>query len=230
MEEGYYMAGQALNIAQKYQTTVIILTDKQFSEGKVTVTELKPAPIDRGKLIENPSEGFKRYELTDDGVSPYVRVGTEHGDFIATSYEHDEYGATTEEMDMKVAMTEKRAKKLENFYEKEGIMGYRVVNPMAKKMIVTLSFTAYTAEAWLLENPDWGMIVITCLLPLDTRVRSIFESLEKVVFFESNYTGQLEEYMTKELGLKYIPTLMIDHRRRYDLLPFYMEDFETLKN
>lgn len=47
MEEGYYMAGQALNIAQKYQTTVIILTDKQFSEGKVTVTELKPAPIDQ---------------------------------------------------------------------------------------------------------------------------------------------------------------------------------------
>ncbi|MBP9779621.1 2-oxoacid:acceptor oxidoreductase family protein [Candidatus Gracilibacteria bacterium] len=230
MEEGYYMAGQALNIAQKYQTTVIILTDKQFSEGKVTVTELKPAPIDQGKLTENPSEGFKRYELTDDGVSPYVRVGTEHGDFIATSYEHDEYGATTEEMDMKVAMTEKRAKKLENFYEKEGIMGYRVVNPTAKKMIVTLSFTAYTADAWLFENPDWGMIVITCLLPLDTRVRTIFESLEKAVFFESNYTGQLEEYMTKELGLKYIPTLTIDHRRRYDLLPFYMEDFESLKN
>jgi 2-oxoglutarate ferredoxin oxidoreductase subunit alpha len=229
MEEGYYMAGQALNIAQKYQTTVIILTDKQFSEGKVTVSELVPAPVNRGKLIENPSEGFKRYELTDDGVSPYVRVGTEHGDFIATSYEHDEYGATSEEMDMKVAMTEKRAKKLENFYEKEWIMGYRVVNPTAKKMIVTLSFTAYTTEAWLLENPEWGMIVITCLLPLDARVRTIFESLEKAVFFESNYTGQLEEYMTKELGLKYIPTLTIDHRRRYDLLPFYMEDFDSLK-
>lgn len=108
-------------------------------------------------------------------------------------------------------------------------MGYRVVNPTAKKMIVTLSFTAYTAEAWLLENPEWGMIVITCLLPLDTRVRSIFESIEKAVFFESNYTGQLEEYMTKELGLKYIPALTIDHRRRYDLLPFYMEDFDSLK-
>lgn len=54
MEEGYYMAGQALNIAQKYQTTVLILTDKQFSEGKVTVSELIPAPVNRGKLIENP--------------------------------------------------------------------------------------------------------------------------------------------------------------------------------
>lgn len=230
MEEAYYMAGQALNIAQKYQTTVIILTDKQFSEGKVTVTELKPAPIERGKLLDTPPADYKRYELTPDGVSPYVKVGTPNGDFIATSYEHDEYGTTTEEMGMKIAMTEKRARKLQNFYEKEGIMGYRLVNPTAKKMIVTFSFTAYTAEAWLLENPDWGMIVITCLAPLDTRIRTIFETIDQAVFFECNYTGQLENYFTKELGLKYIPTLKIDHKRRYDLLPFYMEDFETLKN
>ncbi len=54
MEEGYYMAGQALNIAQQYQTTVLILTDKQYSEGKVTVSELVPAPVNRGKLLENP--------------------------------------------------------------------------------------------------------------------------------------------------------------------------------
>lgn len=167
------MAGQALNIAQKYQTTVLILTDKQFSEGKVTVSELIPAPVNRGKLLENPGEGYKRYELTDDGVSPYVRVGTPNGDFIATSYEHDEYGATTEDMELKVKMTEKRARKLENFYEKEGIMGYRIVNPTAKKMIVTLSFTAYTAEAFVLENSEWGLIVITCLKPLDARLRDV---------------------------------------------------------
>jgi 2-oxoglutarate ferredoxin oxidoreductase subunit alpha len=155
MEEGYAMAGQALNIAQKYQTTVIILTDKQYSEGKVSISKLTPTPVHRGKLLENPSADYKRYELTEDGISPYVRVGTENGDFIATSYEHDEYGATTEEMDMKVKMTEKRAKKLENFYAKEGIMGYRVVNPTAKKMILTFSLTAYTAEAWCDNHSDW---------------------------------------------------------------------------
>ncbi|NRH20906.1 hypothetical protein HOO68_02590 [Candidatus Gracilibacteria bacterium] len=228
MEEGYYVAGQALNIAQKYQTTVLILTDKQFSEGKVTVSELIPAPVNRGKLIENPGEGYKRYEFTDDGVSPYVRVGTPNGDFIATSYEHDEYGATTEDMELKVKMTEKRARKLENFYEKERIMGYRVVNPTAKKMIVTLSFTAYTAEAWCDENPEWGLIVITCLKPLDARLRDVIVGLEKVVFVESNFKGQLEDYITKEFGLKYVSGLQVDHLRKYDLLPFFMEDFNTL--
>jgi len=229
MEEGYAMAGQALNIAQKYQTTVIILTDKQYSEGKVSVWELHATPVNRGKLLESPSTEYKRYELTEDGVSPYVRVGTENGDFIATSYEHDEYGATTEEMDMKVKMTEKRARKLENFYEKEGIKGYRVVNPDAKKMILTFSFTAYTAEAWVWENSEWGVIVITCLKPLDTRMRDMIIWLEKLVFVESNYSGQLEDYITKEFGLRFIPTLKIEHIRKYDLMPFFYEDFDSLK-
>lgn len=229
MEEGYAMAGQALNIAQKYQTTVIILTDKQYSEGKVSIGELTPTPANRGKLLETPAADYKRYELTDDGVSPYVRVGTELGDFIATSYEHDEYGATTEEIDMKIKMTEKRARKLENFYEKEGIMGYRMVNPAAKKMILTFSLTAYTAEAWVRENPEWGVIVITCLKPLDARLRDVIVGLEKVVFVESNYSGQLEDYVTKEFGLRFVPGLEIDHIRKYDLMPFFYEDFDTLK-
>lgn len=229
MEEAYAMGGQALNIAQKYQTTVIILTDKQFSEGKVTITELKPAPVDRGKLIDNPEDGFKRYELTDDGVSPYVRVGTPNGDFIATSYEHDEYGATSEEMDMKVAMTEKRARKLQDFYTKEGIMGYRVVHPEAKKMILTFSLTSYTAEAWIRENPLWGVIIITCLKPLDARLREVIVGLDRVVFVESNYSGQLEDYVTKEFGLRFVDGLEISHIRKYDLMPFFYEDFNQIE-
>jgi 2-oxoglutarate ferredoxin oxidoreductase subunit alpha len=226
MEEAFTMAGQALNIAQKYQTTVIVLTDKQFSEGKVTISELKPAPIERGKLLKNPAPDYKRYAFTEDGVSPYVRVGTEHGDFIATSYEHDEYGATTEDPTLKVAMTEKRARKLQDFYKKEGIKGYRVVNPSAKKMIVTFSFTAYTAEAFVAENPEWGVIVITCLKPLDYTLRDVIIATEKIVFVESNYSGQLEDYVTKEFGLKFVPGLQIEHLRKYDLFPFYMEDFD----
>ncbi len=228
MEEGYFMAGQALNFAQKYQTTVILLTDKQFSEGKVTIKNIKPAPVERGKLLESPGADYKRYELTDDGISPYVRVWTEGGDFIATSYEHDEYGATTEDRAMKVAMTEKRARKLQNFFENEWIFGYEVVNPQAKKMIVTTSFIAYTARAFVEQNPEWGIIIIKMLAPVDMRLHEVCEGCDRVVFFEHNYSGQLEGYLTKELGLAYIKHLKIENRRKYDLLPFYMEDFLTL--
>ncbi len=40
LENAYEMSGYALNLAQKYQVVVIILSDKQFAEGKATITEL----------------------------------------------------------------------------------------------------------------------------------------------------------------------------------------------
>lgn len=229
MEDWYYASGLALNLAQKYQTVVIVLIDKQFAEGKSSFTELKTPWIERGKLIDNPTSDYKRYELTEDGISPYVKVGTKDWDFMAPSYEHDEYGATTEESEMKVLMTEKRAKKLENLFAKEWIKWYEVYNKDAKKMLVTTSFITYTALDFIKDNPDYGLIVIKFLKPLDERLREELTWKEEVIFVEHNYSWQLETYLTDKLWLKYINWLKISHLRKYDLMPFYIEDFEQIK-
>lgn len=229
LENGYYTWAQALNFAQKYQTVVIVLIDKQFADGKATLeSELVIPEVERGKLENNPATDYKRYELTEDGISPYTMPGTKDGDFIATSYEHDEYGATTEEVEMKVAMTKKRWKKLEDFYKKEGISGYEVFNADAKKMLITTSYTIYTAKEFIKNNPDFGLIVIHILKPLDERLLAELRGKDEAIFVESNYSGQLENYITKELGLKYVEWLEIKNLRKYDLMPFYYEDFETL--
>ncbi len=199
LEEGYFMAGQSLNLSQKYQTTVILLTDKQFSEGKATIGELRAAEIDRGKLLENPTADYARYQLTDDGVSPYVSVGTENGDFIATSYEHDEYGETSENPEMKMQITEKRAKKIQYLFEKERIEGFEIINPTAKKKIITLSFTRYTAEYFVKNNPDWGLIVVKFLSPIDQKLLSEIKKCDEVVFVENNFSGQLETLLTEKM-------------------------------
>ncbi len=229
LEEAYYMSGQALNLADKYQNPVILLMDKQSSEFHGTILDETPCEVNRGKMIDTPAEDYKRYELTDDGISPRVKVGTKNGDFIATSYEHDEYGATTEESSMRMAMTEKKFKKLENFFEKEWISGYEVINPTAKKMLLTTSFTSYNAKEFIKNNPEFGLILVKFLKPLDHRLIDDLKWVEELIFLESNYSGQLENYMTKELGLKHISGLKISHKRKYDLYPFYMEDLEELK-
>ena len=229
LEEAYYMSGQALNLADIYQNPVILLMDKQSSEFHGTILDETACEVNRGKMSENPSTDYKRYKLTQDGISPRVKVGTKNGDFIATSYEHDEYGATTEKSSMRMAMTEKRFKKLENFFEKEWISGYELINPEAKTMLITMSFTSYNAKEFVKNNPEFGLILIKFLKPLDERLIDDLKWVEELIFLESNYSGQLESYITKELGLKHIPGLKISHKRKYDLYPFYMEDFEDLK-
>jgi 2-oxoglutarate/2-oxoacid ferredoxin oxidoreductase subunit alpha len=219
LEDAYYASGQALNLAEKYQSIVLVLIDKQFSDGKVTLGELKTPWVIPWKWLEHPPADYKRYELTDDGISPMVQVGTKDGDFIATSYEHDQFGATTEDPLMKIQMTEKRFKKLENFFEKEEIRGYEIfhsLNPsdsslneganknFPKKIIITTSFITYTAREFVKNNPEYGLIVIKFLKPLDTRLRDELIWKEEVIFVEHNYTGQLENYIVKEFGLAYL--------------------------
>ncbi|MDD3793487.1 MAG: 2-oxoacid:acceptor oxidoreductase family protein [Candidatus Gracilibacteria bacterium] len=228
LEEAYNFGGLALNIADKYQSIVLVLMDKQSSEMVGTIGELSVPEIDRGVILENPPLDYKRYELNETGISPRVKVGTINGDFIATSYEHDEYGATSEDPLVKKAFTEKRWKKLENFFEKEGYSGYEVINPNAKKMLIVTSFTSYTAREFVKNNSEFGLIIIKFLKPLDARLRKEIEGKEEIIFIESNYSGQLENYISKEFGLKYIPNLKISNLRKYDLFPFYIEDFNSL--
>ena len=60
-------------------------------------------------------------------------------------------------------------------------------------------------------------------------MREVIVGLEKLVFVESNYSGQLEDYVTKEFGLRFVPGLEIAHIRKYDLFPFFWEDFSVLQ-
>ena len=228
LEESYYFGWLSLNLADKYQNPVIMLTDKQAAEMHWTHWIFEACPVDRWVILENPPEDYKRYELTDSGISPRVNVGTKAWDFIATSYEHDEFWATTEDTILKQKFTEKRFKKLEDFYKKEWISWYEIVNPTAKKMLVIAGFTRYTAEHFVKNNPEFGLIIIKFLKPLDERLRAEIEKLDEVIFIEANYSGQIENYITKELGLKYIENLKISNLRKYDLFPFYIEDFNWL--
>jgi 2-oxoglutarate ferredoxin oxidoreductase subunit alpha len=47
-------------------------------------------------------------------------------------------------------------------------------------------------------------MVIKILKPINEKIREELKDKKEVIFVESNYSGQLENYLTKELGLNYI--------------------------
>jgi pyruvate/2-oxoacid:ferredoxin oxidoreductase alpha subunit len=71
-------------------------------------------------------------------------------------------------------------------------------------MLITISFTSYTAKHFIEQNPEYGLILIKFLKPLDERLLEEIKDKEEVIFVEKNYSGQLENHIVKELGLKYI--------------------------
>lgn len=228
LEEVYFFAWLSLNLADKYQTIVILLIDKQLSELNWTFEKLQKVIVNRWIILDNIGDNYKRYELTSDWISPRVNVWTLGGDFIATSYEHDEYWATSEDSQNKKLMTEKRSKKLQDFFEKEEINWFEIINENAKKIIITFSATSYTAKEFVRKNKEYSLVIIKFLKPIDKKLWVYLDKAEEIIFVENNYSGQLENYICWIFWLKFRKNLKISSLRKYDLFPFYIEDFEEL--
>jgi 2-oxoglutarate ferredoxin oxidoreductase subunit alpha len=117
VEDCFYTAIEAVNIARKYNVPVMLLSDQSIA----TRIEAFPEP-DLEKVCQNiapdltPVPDFKPYDLsTPDGVVSRIVPGTRinSGKYpIATGLEHDEMGHPTASPKLHQAMVAKRRRKL----------------------------------------------------------------------------------------------------------------------
>jgi len=118
VEDCFYLAIEAVNIARKYSVPVMFLSD----QGIATRIEAFHEP-DLEKICQDITPDFtpvptgKPYDLAaPDGLTQHVKPGTRilDGKYpIATGLEHDEYGHPTGSPKLHMQMTAKRRKKLQ---------------------------------------------------------------------------------------------------------------------
>ena len=119
VEECFFRTIEAFNLAEKYQCPAILLLDKYLSESHKTAErfDVSGIKIERGFLLGdeelNKIEEFKRYELTETGISPRSLPSQEGGIHTATGNEHDEKGYLSEDKTMRKRMMDKRFRKFE---------------------------------------------------------------------------------------------------------------------
>ncbi len=202
IEECFYDTVEAFNLADKYQCPVIVLTDLQLSLGKQTseMLDFDKVEIDRGKLLEEASETdkehlFKRYEFTEDGISPRVKPGTKHGIFHVTGVEHDEEGRPSENPVNRKKMMDKRMKKLENLQVTDPIK----VQAEAEEpdlLIIGMGSTIGTIDEARVRLHEDGLktnhITVRLMNPFPAKeLQPHIDKAKKVVIVENNATGQL---------------------------------------
>ncbi len=217
IDECFTVAVQAFNLADKYQCPVIIISDLFLAEHFESVDgfDIDSVRIDRGKMVMSVPEGtrFKRYEYSDDGVSPRAIPGTKGTEFIAGSDEHDEYGdlvsdafsGIDEYVDIRVKMHDKRMRKMDVMLKNENLFVPSIENPNAKQFLVTWGSTTMAArEAVKILNSkglDFGVISFSYLFPLDKQKTSELLKGKKLIDVECNYTAQLAQVIMMNTGI-----------------------------
>lgn len=106
---------QAFALAETYQMPVILLTDQLLADSHFSLRDLiiPQSPVPTGLADPSQITSYRRYELTEDGVSPRLAFGQSTHLVLVDSDEHTPEGHITEDLDfVRPAMVEKRLEKM----------------------------------------------------------------------------------------------------------------------
>jgi 2-oxoglutarate ferredoxin oxidoreductase subunit alpha len=216
-KDAFHKIVRAFNLAEKYQIPAIILTDQFLADSRYAIADLDLAKEEPLFHFADPDEfhEYKRYRLTEDGISPRLYPGQSEHLVGVDSDEHDEEGHITEDLAHTApAMVEKRLAKLE---------GLRTEIEPPEEMLVDRAEVVFvgfgSSRGAILEGLQLleeegvaaGMIHFTEVWPLPEYA---FPREKTYWTVESNATGQLARLLRSEYGLAVAGSL-----RRYDGLP-----------
>lgn len=117
-EECFYGSMLATNLAYRAQCPVIMALDAVCHDNfTVPHFDLDRVSLDEGKRLTESDlaqmEEYRRYEITEDGISPWAVPGTREAMNLVTGNERDEWGRVTTVPEMRVKMVDKRSRKIE---------------------------------------------------------------------------------------------------------------------
>lgn len=227
IEDCFYDMIEAFNIAEEYQVPVIVMTDLQLSLGKQSCEPLDydRIQIRRGKLTRELPELeqnvlFKRYELTEDGVSPRSIPGDKGGLHHVTGVEHDETGRPSENSLNRKRMMDKRLGKLSSLVVPEAIR-VDVPHERPQVLIIGMGSTGGTIDEGRVrleqDGITTGRILVRQIHPFPTeQLVPYLEAAETVVVLENNATAQLAAQIKLHCGF----AGKIRSQLKYDGNPF----------
>ena len=206
--QAFYGTIKAFEMADKYQLPVIILTEHYFANAYFTEDRFDISGLSRDYhlLTKEQAAGlkeYKRYLVTDSGVSPRAVPGEFPFEFGVDSHEHDEYGHISENEDNRIAQVHKRFRKMDGLAREVSppmIMG----DEKADLALVGwgAAFGAMEEAVQILNQdgvPVKG-VFFSELWPFPEKAAlDALEGTRKWVVAEANYTGQLARLMQMEI-------------------------------
>jgi len=224
-EEAFYATNRAFELAGRFQVPAIVLSDQMLSDSLWTVPAFNFARVTASDDLDEqawqgrPPYAYKRYAVTDSGVSPRLGPGFPGQLVRALGAEHDEDGLQTEDAGVRVRMHEKRMRKLARMAES---LDAPTCYPeeTAENVVVCFGSTYGAAreavDVLRAERASVAMLHLCELAPFPReRVKTELSAARRVIVVEGNSTGQLAALLRRETGIKADAQVL-----KYDGRPF----------
>jgi 2-oxoglutarate ferredoxin oxidoreductase subunit alpha len=230
VEEAYTLAHHALEMSEAYQVPCILLTDQYLAD---TVVDADPGdfptlPVNRrivrGSGVPRNADGkYRRYAITESGISPMAVPGEPGITVVSDSDEHTEDGHITEDHAVRVGMVEKRIRKGEAL-AMETLPPLLSGPPDGEVLLIGFGSTkgviAEAREVLSAGGVAAAAVHLRQVAPFPARaVSEILDRYRTALTVENNRTGQLARLIRAETGREVSGTIA-----RFDGLPFTPEE------
>ena len=225
IEQAFYLTIKAFNIAEKYQIPVLIMTDQHLADSCRNIDGFDPDKVKVRRFIISKEEGkfiknYKRYQLTDSGISPRAIPSWIEDAVYADSDEHTEEGHITEDASIRTAMVEKRFyKKMDSL--KDEIEKPTAVNTEGADLVLvgfgsTLGVLKEAIE--MLKGERIGFIHLSQVWPFpQDDITNLLRGAKKVITVENNAGAQLAGLIRRETGILVDKSILKFDGRPFDL-------------
>ena len=197
VEDCFYSAIEAVNIARQYSTPVLLVSD----QGIATRIEAFPEP-DLKKIVQDispdltPVTEHKPYDLSaPNGITRHLAPGTRIGSGkypVVTGLEHDELGHPTGSPKLHVAMVAKRRNKLKKLAQE--LPTPKIYGPSEGQVLLvswgsTQGPTQEAVKAARAAGHAISAVHIKYLNPLPNGLENLFAGFKHVLVVELNDEG-----------------------------------------
>jgi 2-oxoglutarate ferredoxin oxidoreductase subunit alpha len=192
------MTVEAFNLAEYYQTPVILLSDQEIAQRKETVDPIDTSKfqlIERRRPTETELAKYERFKLTESGISPISHPGMLGGNYLAAGIEHNEQGRPTAGGELHARMNEKRFRKFNPLKNRRDLFVLEG-DPDAPIGLVSWGSVAGVAKEALrlalAEGLHAKLLVPKLLYPVIEPVyQDFFSSVRRGLFVEQSFQAQL---------------------------------------
>ena len=197
-EDMYGVTIEAFNMAEQYQTPVIVLSDQEVGQRKETAEPIDASTteiVNRRKPSEQELEKYVRFRFTESGISPISHPGMKGGNYLASGIEHNESGAPTANGEMHARMNEKRLNKFNPLRSRKDLF---VIQGPADAPIALISWGSVAGvcieavEIARRQGMNVKLLVPKLLYPVSEAIYAdFFMSVKRGLVVEQKHQAQL---------------------------------------
>jgi len=216
-KECFELARRAFELADLYQIPVILLSDQYLADSYFHVERFVVEPKQPVHHIVKTDTDYKRYSLSEDGISLRGIPGYGEGFVLVDSDEHTEEGLITESMSVRNEQNGKRLKKGE-LIRNEAV--FPEIVGEGDIVVVGWGSTKHIIKEALefINDPNIASIHFSWVYPLSETPLDVLRKAKKIITVENNATGQFAKLL-KQHGI-----VIHAHILKSDGLPFFVDE------